>query len=424
MNHMWCVPDEAKEFAAKCEREFGGLWLYPFVRRFNCTDIKTYHKSVDDGFKLTVATPQLVPAECWNYLCYRVSFAPLYAPNPNPHIDEWHNHNPPPGTVYDLHPRLNHSSLVGRPHAVAHFKQLHELAPYDCRIANFILAKSYTNCPTYDQAMALYGAVLPYSVFALQTVANTVYDQPDQYEKFTLQAAELNPACYYDLGDYALNHTNEDKAAQYIGKACDIDPDSVRVANNAEWRVRYYLKKGQTDKAREIADFAGEVYSCRGLTAKAIFFETTTNYDGAFEWYSKIEERYDDFNPLIAFCLRYKALTGDTRFDSELQKRVKKLFPKGMEKVSLGDFHAAPADGVLIRQQNDLLLSAGLKQGDVIVALNGVPVHTFAQYSYIRDSQKTPELDLIVWPGNAYREIKASPPNHRFGVDFGDYKPN
>ena len=86
MNHMWCVPDEAKEFAAKCEREFGGLWLYPFVRRFNCTDIKTYHKSVDDGFKLTVATPQLVPAECWNYLCYRVSFAPWYKPNPNPHV--------------------------------------------------------------------------------------------------------------------------------------------------------------------------------------------------------------------------------------------------------------------------------------------------------------------------------------------------
>jgi len=52
---------------------------------------------VDDGFKVTVAAPHLVPAECWNYLCYKVNFAPPYNPNPNPHVNEWHNHNPPPG---------------------------------------------------------------------------------------------------------------------------------------------------------------------------------------------------------------------------------------------------------------------------------------------------------------------------------------
>ena len=189
MNAQWGVPDDAKEFAAKCEREFGGRRLYPFVRRFNCTDVEAYHKSVDDGFKVTVDTPHLVPAECWNNLCYRVSFAPLYSPNPNPHINEWHSHNPPPGTVSDLHPRLNHPSLVGRPEAIARFEQLHELAPYDCRIANYIVRNKYKNNSTHEQAPGLYNNLLPYSVFALQTVTNTVYDQPDQYEKFMLQAA-------------------------------------------------------------------------------------------------------------------------------------------------------------------------------------------------------------------------------------------
>ena len=203
--------------------------------------------------------------------------------------------------------------------------------------------------------MGFYRALLPYSVYALRTVANTVSDQPERYEELMLQAAELNPACYYDLGDYARRHDQEDKAAQYLDKACDTDPDAVRVANHAEWRVRYHLKKGQTDKAREIADEAGEVYSDRGLEAKAVFLEATTNYDEAFEWFARIEERYDDSAPLIAFCLRYKALTGDTRFDAELQKRMKKLFPKGMEKVSFNDFHGPPTDGVLIRQENDLL---------------------------------------------------------------------
>jgi tetratricopeptide (TPR) repeat protein len=423
MNSMWSVHDDAKKFAAQCDADFGELRLYPFTRRFDCTDIDAYHQSVDDGFKVTVATPELVSAQCWNYLCYKVSFAPLYAPNPNPHINEWHSHNPPPGTVYDLNPRLNHPSLIERPDAAARFEQLHELAPYNGRITGYIIKKKYNNRPTYEQAMELLHDVLPWSVSALRRVAGTVYDQPDQYEKFMLQAAELDPSAYYDLGDYYIRLNQDDKGAPYIDKACETDADVVRVSNHAEWRVRYHLKKGETDKAREIADAAGQVYSSSGLVAKAVFMEATSNYDGAFEWFSKNEERYGYSGPLIAFCQRYKTLTGDTRFDSELKKREKILFPKGMEKVSRSDFQAAPSDGVLIQGQSDLLSSAGMKQGDVIVAINGTRAHNFQQYTYLRDSLDSPELDLIVWQGGAYHEIRSSPPSHRFGADFGDYNP-
>jgi tetratricopeptide (TPR) repeat protein len=423
MNDMWCVRDDAKEFAAKCDQAFGGLRLYPFVRRFNCTDEESYHKSVDDGFKVTVATPQLVPAECWNFLCDKVNFAPLYNPIPNPHVSDWHSHNPPPGTVYDLHPRLNHRSLVNRPDAVTRFEQLHRMAPCDCRIVYFLLRRKYNDQPSYEQAVNLFQAVLPYSINAMRTVANTVYSQPEQYQKLMLQAATLDPVCYYDLGSYEVSRHEEDLGAKYIDQACAADPDSVRVSNEAYWRVQYYLKKGQIEKARQIADEGGEVYSEVGLEAKASFLEKTTNYDDAFEWFAKIEERYNNSGPLIAFCERYKNLTGDTRFEPELTKRVKKLFPNGMEKVSLVDFHGPPTDGVSILQQNESLTAAGLRIGDVIVALNSTRTHTFNQYVFIRDALTGPELDLIVWQGSGYHEIKASPPNHKFGVDFGDYRP-
>ena len=423
LDYMWGVPEAAQEFASNCDHELSGLRLYPFVQRFDCTNVESYHKSVDDGFKVTVALPQLVPAECWNYLCYRVYFAPIYDPNPNPHINEWHNHNPPPGTAYDLHPRLNHPSLISRAGTLAYFEKLHELAPYDCRIINFILERKYTNHPPYDKAMALFQSVLPYSVSALQTVAGTVRDQPEQYEKLMLQAAALNPACYYDLGDYDIGLQEEDKAAQYIDKACDADPDSVRVSNHAYWRVQYYLKKGENDKARQIANDAAEVYSSVGLQAKALFLETTTNYDEAFQWLAKNEERYNDSGPLIDFCMRCKEQHGDQRFNAELQKRAEKLFPKGVEKASVGDFQGPPADGVLIQQQNDLLLSSGLKGGDVIVALDGIRTHNFLQYRYARAMQDNPGLDLIVWQVGAYHEITANPPHHLFGVPFGDYVP-
>jgi S1-C subfamily serine protease len=62
-----------------------------------------------------------------------------------------------------------------------------------------------------------------------------------------------------------------------------------------------------------------------------------------------------------------------------------------------------------------------MKTGDIIVAVNGIRVHNFAQYGCGRETGMTPEMTLIIWQGNQYHEIKASPPNHRFGADMGDY---
>lgn len=423
LQYKWGVPDEAGAFTAGSGEYFQGLRLYPFVERFDCTNLDAYHKSVDDGFKVIRATPQLVPADCWNWVCTKTDFGPGYTPAQSPDISAWHTPNPPPGTVYDLNPRENHRSFMVRTNLVDFLEKLHNLAPYDCRIISLILDQKYNNHPSYDQAVALYGNLLPYSLTAMKWVAYTVEKEPEKYEKLMLLAAQLDPRCYYELGSYELNQTNEDRAAQYYEKGCDTDPDSVRIANMSLWRVKYYLKKGQTEKAREIADFGGQVYSYVGLQAEAVFYESTSNYDQAFQWYQNIEDRYNDSGPLIDFCLWYEETTGDARFNPELTKRMDKLFPKGRENVSVADFQGPPADGVLIQEENDRLLAAGLKKNYVIVALGGRRVHNFEQYRYLRDAQSLPELDLIVWKRGDYQEIKTNPPNHKFGVSFGDFHP-
>lgn len=421
MNSMWGVPEEAKQFASTWDQAVGGLTLYPFVRRFDCTDVESYHQSVDDGFKVTVAMPQFVPAQCWNYLCYKVGFAPLYSPNPNPHVNEWHDHNPPPGTVYDLRPRLNHPSLISRGDVIAKFEQLHEVAPYDCRISDFILKKKYNERPTYEQAMALYHEVMDYSLTSLRWLASASYNDPKQYEDFMTRAAQLDPSCYYAIGDYAFNHKDQEKAARFYQKAYDGDQDRVRASRYASWLVRYYLQRDRRDRAEPIASEAGNVYSYMGLEAQALFFELTSNYDSAFEWYRNIEDRYNDSAPLSDFCLRYEEATGDHRFKDEVQKRANKIFANGIENVSVADFKTPPTDGVVFVGQNDVMESVGLKKDDVIVAAYGVRVHNTLQYTYERDLKDTPELDLIVWQGDAYREFKASPPKHKFGVDIANY---
>ena len=421
LEHKWGVHDEAKKFSAECNQMFGTLRLFPFVRRFNCTDVASYHSAVDDGMRVTVATPHLTPAECWNYLCYRVDFAELYQPNPNPHINEWHKHNPPPGTAYDPLPRFDHPSLVRRPDASTRIAAMHALAPYDHDISFNLIRTEYRKQPTYEQAQEVYKPVLPYATYAMATVAETAQNQPDRYEALMAKAAEPDPARYYTLGDYFRERKMEDKAAKYFEKGSTLCPDSVSASYRASWLVRYYLKKGETQKARSVADAAGEVYSAVGLRAKAEFLEATGKHAEALDWYSKIDERYDDPGPVIGFCMRCGAKTGDRRFEPELQKRSSIVFPKGVEKASLKDFQSPPSDGVFIAEENDLVRKAGLKRGDVIVAIYGVRVHSFKQYTCAREFNLDPELDLIVWQGDGYHEVKASPLNHRFGVDFTDY---
>jgi tetratricopeptide (TPR) repeat protein len=420
MQRKWGVPDDAKTFSTKCDRMLDGLRLYPFVRRFNCTDVASYHKSVDDGFKVTVATPQLVPARCWNLLCYWFTPDEYYHPNPNPHVNEWHKHNPPPGTAYNPLPRLDHPSLIGRPDSEAWLNKLHELAPYDGDITWYIWKTKYNSKPSYEQAVALFQPTLSYDYHAMGRVADTVQDQPEKYEQLLSKAAELNPSDYFTLANY-FEQRNADKAAGYIERGNSQCPDSVLASYSASWLVKYYLQKGRTEAARREADFAGEVYSSVGLQSKAEFLEATGDYAGAFQWFSNIEERYEDSGPVIAFCIRYKNKTGNSRFDGELQRRTSKYFPKGIEKAGLGDFQTAPTDGVSINEATDLARAAGLKAGNVIVAIDAIRVHNFKQYSVAREMSQTPEMDLIIWQGNNYREIKASPPSRRFGGDFGDY---
>ena len=132
---------------------------------------------------------------------------------------------PPPGTVYNLHPRLNHPSLIDRSDVVERFKQLEKLAPYDYRIINFLLNHQFNEKPNYEQATNLFQAVLPYSTYAMRSVANTVYNQPEKYQKLMLQAAALDPVFYYNLADYEIDRKEDDSGAKYMDLACDKDPE-------------------------------------------------------------------------------------------------------------------------------------------------------------------------------------------------------
>ena len=422
MNEQWGVPDDAKEFSAKCDQMFGELRLYPFVQILVGSVPRTSKSAQENSLKIIVTTPHLVPSECWEQFCYALSREEEN--KANKHAYAWFKHSPPPGTVYDLFLRLSFEDLITmhKPGAINRIIKFREMAPYGTFIPVYLMHNEYHDHPTYEQVEEMVGPMLPYSTEAVDILADMVKDQPDRYEKLMSSEAEVDPSYYFTLGNYFRSRNQDEKAVVYFEKGYKLSTDRVWAAAYAGWLAQYYLKKGETNKAQTVVDEAGEVYSAAGLRAKAEFLEATGKYDEAFEWYAKIEERYGDSGPLVAFCTRYKTKTGDQHFDSELQTWLTtKLFTNGMEHTSLKDFQSAPADGVLIRQENDLVRQAGLKIGSVIVAFDGIRVHNFEQYSYVREASKTPEMNLIVWQDSHYLEVKASPPDHRFGAPFGDY---
>src|SRR5438128_9296910 len=146
--------------------------------------------------------------------------------------------------------------------------------------------------------------------------------------------------------------------------------------------------------------------------------ETEKKYDEAMEYYRRNEERYNQPGPLVGFCVRYKAETGDSRYDKLVQERFKTLFPRGIEKVRATDFKSAPTEGVLISEENELLRQAGLKKGDIIVALDGTRVYDMTQYQYVRELTNASVMNFIVWTGAKFEEKNANPPKRRFGVQL------
>ncbi len=422
MQWGWGVPDDAAKFRSEMDGAFGGLRLYPFVRRMNITDASYYHAAVDDGFKVTVETPHLVPAMCWNYLCYTPEYFALYSPVPNPHVNEWHKHNPPPGTVYNIYPRLNHPSLINRSESIKVLTGLHAQAPYDWSLSSYILGRTFSGHPTAAQAEAFLREVLPFNCHAMVFVAEKETANPARYEQLMLGAASLDPAYYLTLGRYFDARQDTEKAAVYYEDAAQL-ADAVSGASCSAWLVRYYLQKGDNARAKAVADNGAEVYSYAGLQAKADYLEATGDYDGALEWYQKLAGRYDDaIEPLLGYYIRYKNRTGDGKFDAQLNAGIGGVFPAGLENAALGNFSGPPSDGVRIASDSDALEWAGMHVGDIIVAVSGVRVHNFKQYAFARDFSPDETLDLIEWNG-AYREIKVSVPGHKFEADFRDYTP-
>jgi hypothetical protein len=425
LRYTWCVPELAKEFAEDSDRTFARLRLFPFVRRFSTDTPEAYQATANACARVLLQTPHLASVALWNSVYEVVPNQPLpYTPD-LPEISMWHRHNPPPHTAYLARYRFNHASLSRAMDAADRVERLHRLAPYDRMVALMWLHFKYGDYGRNQPLSVLeaaYGPLLEYSVPALKIVARRVEKDPVAYEQLMTRAAERNARYFFTLGEYFAARNDEARALKYYELGVQRCTDAVAVANNSGWLVRYYFRHQRLEEARKLADFAAETYSATGLKTKGDLLYWLGRYPESFEYYRRIEERYDYKQAIFDWWLAYREYTGRTDFDAEMDKRLDWLFPQGRQSVTLAALREPPRAGVEVQEENDHTRATGLKKGDVIVALGGQRVDNLEQYLYLRVRQAEDTLRLVVWDGAAYREVTASPPQRRFGVPFGTYK--
>lgn len=417
------LPDDAASFAADSEKRFGGLRFYPFVRRLDCTNPESYRKSTDAGWAFEAQYPHLTPMLWMTYLASKVSFAPLYRPIPNPHCNEWTVHNPLPGTAFDVDNRLYFPSLIGSGGVEGRERalKLQALAPYDLEVCRYI-GSTYTNW-TYEVALATFGPLLPYSAMADRCVADSLVEKPDDYKQMLEQACKWDPSYLSDLADFEWQRGHTNEAMRVYEREEVENPDALHIAGLAARRISYYLATGQQTKARQVADYAGEVYSYAGLAAKAGYFEQTGDLPQALDWFEKIDERYNEPWATVCFCARHFNGTGDAELDKKITRHLREWYHR-QPKVTLAEFRGPPQDGVAIQTTSPILEKATLKKGDVLVALRGIRIHNMDEFGVARDVDQSPDITVIVWQDGHYREVHVSlAPNHRFGAMFADHKP-
>jgi tetratricopeptide (TPR) repeat protein len=425
LRRTWGVPELAKEFAEDADRTFDQLRLYPFVRRLRAVTQETYEQENRACVPVIQKTPHLVPAALWNLMYFPPGRLKAYIPPDLPDVSTWHRHNPPPHTAYGAAVRFRHRSLGSRDDAKKRAETLHRMAPYEPELVRIFLHYKYGKSGEGQPLAVLeaaYGPLLEYSVPALETVARRVRQDPDAYEQLMARAAAHNARHYLTLGRYFAERNDEARALKYYELGVERCTDAVAVANSSGWLVRYYFQHQRLDEARKLADFAAGVYSSVGLKTKGDLLYWLKQYPESFEYYRRIEERYDQKQAIFNWWLAYREETGRTDFDAEMDKRLDWLFPQGRQNVTLAALKEPPGSGVEVQEENDQTQAAGLKKGDVIVALGGQRVDNLEQYLYLRVRQAEDTLRLVVWDGAAYREVTASPPQRRFGVPFGTYK--
>ena len=416
--------DDARRWCAGFDQAFSRLELWP-AESLLCNTFPpgppppdgrppdreaTRRAACARGVPLVQTAPERVPPRFWNELNGQCREA--RQDQSMPAQEQWMRTLTPAGTALMLRQRTTDVDEK-KPDARQVYGALYELAPFDTKVLSVLAPKR--DEATAEQVTSLYGSLTEYDIQVMKLLAGTRRADVATFRALYERIAALVPDEYLGLGDYLVDAGLEDEAAAAYEKAIAKAGDRVGVSNGVQWLVGYYCDRSRTDRARAVAQMAADVGSGAGFQTMGYFFERMGRYTEAQVWYEKIVERYGERGAnreaLDDFYIRYAHRVGDGRFGGEAAAALARVFPAGLERVSLADIDGPPRlrDAMhAVRVSGDSQRSTrfGLLKDDVVMALNGYRVHNNRQYQLLWTFDDRPEATVIVWRQGRPVEVK------------------
>ncbi len=368
------------------------------------------------GAHLTRMLPELVVPNLWDafsQLCEaQPGAAQIRSPVP------WFGNLQIPGTAYDLPGRGQ--VTLDRLTSPAVFADLHRLAPWSATAAQLDFIVGAHRAP--EKFEEVFGPLFELNLGAMRYRASLQDDDSAAYLPLARKLCEVEPGDCLLLGYRLVEAGSDAEAVKAYERALAEADDRVLVSNNMEWLINHLAENGRVDRALEIAQQVGDVYSARGLGAQGKLLERLGRDDEALEIFRKMAARYErrQDGP-DEFLTAYRHRVADGRYEPEAAAAEARVFPQGLTRVRSSDFHGPPPDGVRVTRDSKRLRQIGLAPGAIIVALDGYRVHTLPQYTCVRRFTYDQRMALIVYFQGRYLELKPRLPQRSFDATLESY---
>lgn len=334
-----------------------------------------------------------------------------------PPPERWFQPAMPAGTLYSLEQAWD--SNFTRNIQTSELESMRDLAPWNFALTALLVPRKFGKSPTPAEAESILAPLLEYDSRAAQQVLSIAEDSGGDAGRYHERMCAMDADSCVEAGKWLSARGEDARALKAYERAFEKARNPLALANDADWPVDYYLDHGQPEDSLRFAKYAAEVYSHDGLRTMARLMERLGRYDEAVTWYQRIKERYGKASGMDEFYVRYRQRTGDDRFAEESAAAYQRVFPNGLEKAAFSDFREAPVsgDGLTIRvdQMSEKIRHAGLRPGDIVVAVDGYRVHNSEQWAAIRSFRDDPTISVVIWRGGGYIQLDGSYVRMKFG---------
>jgi|HubBroStandDraft_4_1064222.scaffolds.fasta_scaffold06737_2 tetratricopeptide (TPR) repeat protein len=419
MREMWGVPDTARQFERTINEIFSKLTLYPIVKKQMTEPAKVLASEMLDTFALWRNHPELLTpsSQASMFMGMRIDVPGQLLAAP---VTDWFRPEIPFGTAFQLEQRGEVGPFHLAQKSKSLWSELATIAPYELVAQTNFVRTQFGDSYSVDKFVEATNIFSEFNLNAMWEIAQRAKDQSALYEKVMWRLCALEPEYFITLGNYFLDRDMFPQAARAFQSAYDQATDRVYMANSSRWLVSYYLETGRNEEATKIATDAADAYSAGGLITMAFLLERTGKIKEAEEYLKKLRDRYPSHEEeLKEFYIRNRQ--HDPDYEKIAATEMAKLFPAGFERVTIANFTSAPLDGIMIKTETPRVKTAHFKLGDIIVAIDGMRVHTQKQYCCLRDLSFDPNMTLIVWENGQYAERKVSLPQRRLNCDLTDF---